>query len=326
MLPFLARNYRKLVCLALLLIATAGLVLGIERLVRLNETASAGWFYTDTRAANAFLVFCSSIAFWSMFLLPNALINWQKEHLGKIAKSIDLVWYPMGVIAAILAVASSENLVVNSKITQQRALISSQLATQDLAFLKAKEACATHRRIRESLTGRLRFLGNPEDGQSGRSIIKHRDIELFCRTGNLNIEAASSIKTLFDEFEFPSQTPKIIRTYLGPCERLFKFRTTWDFIGFDGAVDYLTAVDKDLEDATYLFYSLHDYCAYVASVQKARVLIQNYQGHLDSRDLAFRNPWIWICLLCFFAGLKLTKSLIELSLLRIEPKQKARKR
>ena len=118
-------------------------------------------------------------------------------------------------------------------------------------------------------------------------------------------------------YDLESEELAIEVNFLSHCETFFGFAAKelgdgvvtvkWEFAGKETAV---------IRNVGELYISVWNLCKAVFSHRWQTGKAAHERATLENRDLDFKNPWLWICILTAAAGLKLTKSIIEIKVAR----------
>ena len=339
--PVPAWRTRELVQLVLVSLLGFTLVTSILFVLDLNETPVAGFTYTDTKAAVALSVLPVSSTFFFVLLYPKAILQFSNNEISKIAKAVDLFWYPLGVASAVLALASAEAGVL-------KRYESANASERERYFLRATErmpdaveSCRFLLEKKKQVLRRIRFtydgvpvaLSGTIDALCSKyslldqSLINYLEPDIATRL-NQGKPLKSDLNSTFPQSEFNSPQeilwgPRRLTITAG-CEELLRSKAD---IGQDLAKGYSINIRSDPLSSDSEAYSegiwlgrhltnLVDFCRSAAFIERADARGLFYERVHNGRILTFSNPWGWVLLLCFAAGLKLTKTLIELQLAR----------
>jgi hypothetical protein len=340
-----------------LLIASACLVAFLVRQL-IFETADLvpGLFFTRTRAVYAALIFLGSILFFSLFFLSSAIFNGPNKNatLGKWVKGFDLAWYPLGVAAAILALAGSDfaqldRVILENKQRKERARDLLNLnfpplhkhcdyfvqggLERSLEFLfysfqaDESERISAHIAVMptfKKMTERKRkssihSLVIPPDGR-----VKTSELISFCEDARLGTKEFQTLPYFLSGNYSKRGFDLAVRDrFFDQCSSLFnaqanllRFPSVW-------APSYSLRQGKVERTENPHFEGIKNFCEDAMALESARLFVAFFERAKENRFLIALNPWSWMIIVAFFAGLKLTKSIIELYLLRTTPKAHA---
>lgn len=275
-------------------------------------------------------VFAISAVFFSALFNHPVSKRYLSQNLREVcAKSIDYIWYPLGIATAVLALQSSQIASANAEKHYRDLIARDLVAKANLNWNDVVEACSSlsGKKLEFNLAVEVAVDGAEEQTAGGR-------FDLLC--AGVLVQRAE-IGRLMAEYhqKFPSQVqPEAFQkasresAIAAGCQYFFGIETALpDLIGFQKPSVQLSKSARsapnpnDNENLLRAANSLANYCGDYLEGQIYANQIDTYNKHISDNFLGLSRPWFWVSLLAILAGLKVSKTTTELCLMMEKRRQ-----